>query len=148
NPIQDSRGKGKETEAQKSECGFVGLLAKQSGEQTLLQNCFWTSKYQRECLCHRGSSFLPEKICMDWHQLCDLLPSLPPSSGHQQGFCTMCIMEAHVNEVLHSSVSAIQPSAVIRTGEHFQLGRLEDAYKFLRYTVDAMQRACLSGSSE
>ncbi|XP_074875429.1 ubiquitin carboxyl-terminal hydrolase 42-like [Buteo buteo] len=70
----------------------------------------------------------------------------------QQDFCMMCIMEAHVNEVLHSSDSAIQPSAVInvltRIGEDFQLGRQEDAHEFLRYTVDAMQTACLSGSSE
>ena len=86
-------------------------------------------------------------------------------------------MEVHVNKVLHSSVSAIQPSAVISVltrksfqvllqvfspscrrelltssflgiGEDFQLGRQEDAHEFLRYTVDAMQRACLSGSSE
>ncbi|KAM9592043.1 uncharacterized protein ACIBXB_005658 [Morphnus guianensis] len=106
-----------------------------------------------------------------------LLPSLPPSSGRQQDFCMMCVMEAHVNKVLHSSVSAIQPSTVISVltrksfqvllqvfspscrrelltssflgiGEHFQLGRQEDAHEFLRYTVDAMQRACLSGSSE
>ncbi|KAM9591704.1 ubiquitin carboxyl-terminal hydrolase 17-like protein 6 [Morphnus guianensis] len=95
----------------------------------------------------------------------------------QQDFCMMCVMEAHVNKVLHSSVSAIQPSTVISVltrksfqvllqvfspscrralltssflgiGEHFQLGRQEDAHEFLRYTVDAMQRACLSGSSE
>ncbi|KAK4806748.1 hypothetical protein QYF61_022167 [Mycteria americana] len=32
-------------------------------------------------------------------------------------------------------------------GEHFKLGRQEDAHEFLCYTVDAMQRACLSGSS-
>ncbi|KAM6191013.1 ubiquitin carboxyl-terminal hydrolase 42-like [Sarcoramphus papa] len=71
--------------------------------------------------------------------------------GRQQGFCMMCIMEAHVNKVLHSSTSAIQPWAVIsvltRIGEHFQLGMQQDAHEFLRYTVDAMQRACLSGSS-
>ena len=89
----------------------------------------------------------------------------------------MCIMEAHVNKVLHSSTSAIQPWAVISVlprksfqvlwhvffrscrrelltssflgiGEHFQVGMQEDAHEFLRYTVDAMQRACLSGSSE
>ncbi|NXV72993.1 UBP42 hydrolase, partial [Atlantisia rogersi] len=95
----------------------------------------------------------------------------------QQGFCMMCIMEAHVNEVLHASGSAIKPSAVVSAltrkrfqslfqvflhsprrelpsfsfvgiGEHFKLGMQEDAHEFLRYTVDAMQRACLSGSSD
>ncbi|KAK4806394.1 hypothetical protein QYF61_016244 [Mycteria americana] len=73
-------------------------------------------------------------------------------SCRQQGFCMMCIMEAHVNKVLRASVRVIQPSAVItvltRIGEHFRLGMQEDAHEFLRYTVDAMQRACLSGSSD
>ncbi|KAM6244873.1 ubiquitin carboxyl-terminal hydrolase 42-like [Spheniscus humboldti] len=73
-------------------------------------------------------------------------------SCRQQGFCMMCIMEAHVNKVLHSSASAIQPWTVVsvltRIGEHFQLGMQEDAHEFLHYTVDAMQRACLSGSSD
>ncbi|XP_050770327.1 ubiquitin carboxyl-terminal hydrolase 42-like [Gymnogyps californianus] len=125
--------------------------------------------------------FPPEKICMEWqrrqragaglHNLgntCFLnsvlqcLTYTPPLANYllsrehsrscrQQGFCMMCIMEAHVNKVLHSSASAIQPRAVIsvltRIGEHFQLGMQQDAHEFLRYTVDAMQRACLNGSS-
>ena len=33
-------------------------------------------------------------------------------------------------------------------GEHFQLGREEDAHDFFCCTVNAMQRACLSASSE
>ncbi|XP_074875435.1 ubiquitin carboxyl-terminal hydrolase 42-like [Buteo buteo] len=126
--------------------------------------------------------FPPEKIRMDWQQrqragaglhnlgntcfvnsvlqcltytapLANYLLSREHSqSCRQQDFCMICIMEAHVNEVLHSSDSAIQPSAVInvltRIGEDFQLGRQEDAHEFLHYTVDAMQTACLSGSSE
>ncbi|NWZ60663.1 UBP42 hydrolase, partial [Haliaeetus albicilla] len=97
-------------------------------------------------------------------------------SCRQQGFCVMCRMESHVNRVLRSSGSAIYPSAVISVltresfqglgqvffcscrrkvltssflviGEHFQLGMQEDAHEFLRYTVDAMQRACLNGIS-
>ncbi|KAK4811211.1 hypothetical protein QYF61_021282 [Mycteria americana] len=126
--------------------------------------------------------FPPEKLCMDWQQsqragaglhnlgnMCFLnsvlqcltyTPSLAnyllshehSQSCCQQGFCMMRIMEAHINDVLHSSASAIQPRAVIsvftRIGEHFEPGRQEDAHEFLRYTVDAMQRACLSGSSD
>ncbi|KAM7074665.1 ubiquitin carboxyl-terminal hydrolase 42-like [Ciconia maguari] len=126
--------------------------------------------------------FPPEKLCMDWQQrqragaglhnlgntcflnsVLQCLTYTPPLANYllsrehsqscrQQGFCMMCIMEAHVNEVLHSSAGAIQPRAVIsaltRIGEHFEPGRQEDAHEFLRYTVDAMQRACLSGSSD
>lgn len=86
-------------------------------------------------------------------------------------------MEAHVNTALHSPVSAILPLAVLRVfrrkscqllgqvffpscvrelqtscflgiGEHFQLGRQEDAHDFLCCTVNAMQEACLSACSE
>lgn len=89
----------------------------------------------------------------------------------------MCTMEEHVNKVLHSPVSAILPLAVLQVfrrksrqvlgqlffpswtrerqtssfldiGEHFQPGRQEDAHDFLCCTVNAMQRACLSASSE
>ncbi|XP_029862608.1 ubiquitin carboxyl-terminal hydrolase 42-like [Aquila chrysaetos chrysaetos] len=73
-------------------------------------------------------------------------------SCRQQGFCVMCRMENHVNTVLRSSGRAIYPSAVISVltliGEHFQLGMQEDAHEFLRYAIDAMQRACLSGISD
>ncbi|XP_075562970.1 ubiquitin carboxyl-terminal hydrolase 42-like [Pelecanus crispus] len=126
--------------------------------------------------------FPPEKICLDWqhrqragaglynlgntcflNSVLQCLTYTPPLANYllsrehsqscrQQGFCMMCVMEAHVNEVLRSSVCAIRPSGVIsvltRIGEHFQLGMQEDAHEFLRYTVDAMQRACLSGSSD
>uniref|UniRef100_A0A8C0U0X0 USP domain-containing protein n=1 Tax=Cyanistes caeruleus TaxID=156563 RepID=A0A8C0U0X0_CYACU len=62
----------------------------------------------------------------------------------KQGFCMMCTMEAHVNKVLHSPVSAIVPWAVLKVfgREHFQLGMQEDAHDFLCCTVNAMQRAC------
>ncbi|NXY24691.1 UBP42 hydrolase, partial [Atrichornis clamosus] len=69
----------------------------------------------------------------------------------QPGFCMMCIMEAHVRKALYSSASAIRPRAVIRDlrfiGE-FKPDVPGDAYEFLRCTVNAMQRACLNGSSD
>ncbi|KAF1662509.1 Ubiquitin carboxyl-terminal hydrolase 42, partial [Aptenodytes patagonicus] len=125
--------------------------------------------------------FPPEKICMAWQQrqrpgaglhnlgntcflnsVLQCLTYTPPLANYllsrahsescrQQGFCMMCVMEAHVNKVLHSSASAIQPWTVVRVltriGEHFRHGVQEDAHEFLRYTVDAMQRPRLSGSS-
>uniref|UniRef100_A0A8C3UNY5 USP domain-containing protein n=1 Tax=Catharus ustulatus TaxID=91951 RepID=A0A8C3UNY5_CATUS len=126
--------------------------------------------------------FPAEKICMVWQQrqsagagLCNAgntcflnavlqcLTYTPPLANYllsrehsqacqQQGFCMMCIMEAHVNKVLHSRASAILPLAVLKAlrciGEHFERGREEDAHDFLSCTVNAMQRACLSASSE
>ncbi|KAF1406491.1 Ubiquitin carboxyl-terminal hydrolase 42, partial [Spheniscus humboldti] len=66
----------------------------------------------------------------------------------QQGFCLMCRMEKHSNKVLHFSASAMQPRAAINvpTNKPFQVLLNEDAHKFLRCTVDAMQRACLIDS--
>ncbi|XP_074697410.1 ubiquitin carboxyl-terminal hydrolase 42-like [Strix aluco] len=72
-------------------------------------------------------------------------------SCHRQDLCMMCSMEEHVNEALQSSDTAIQPWAVIhvltRIGKDFQLGMQGGARKFLHRTVNAMQRACLSGDS-
>uniref|UniRef100_A0A8D2MZM7 USP domain-containing protein n=1 Tax=Zonotrichia albicollis TaxID=44394 RepID=A0A8D2MZM7_ZONAL len=69
-------------------------------------------------------------------------------SCQQQGFCMMCTMESHVRKVLCSSATAILPGAVLRDlkfiGEEFEYGRQENAYEFLRCTLDAMHRACLS----
>uniref|UniRef100_A0A8U8CKT1 USP domain-containing protein n=1 Tax=Geospiza parvula TaxID=87175 RepID=A0A8U8CKT1_GEOPR len=114
--------------------------------------------------------FPPEEICMDWQQrqrpgagLCNLgstcyinvilqcLTYTPPLANyllsrdhsqlcHRQGFCMMCIMEAHVRKVLRSSANVIWPRAVPDMAG--------DAYEFLRCALEAMQRACLSGSSE
>ncbi|RMC00744.1 hypothetical protein DUI87_22427 [Hirundo rustica rustica] len=121
-----------------------------------------------------------EEICMDWQQrqrpgagLCNLgstcyinvilqcLTYTPPLANyllsrdhsqlcHRQGFCMMCIMEAHVRKVLCSSANAIWPRAVVRDlkfiGEEFEPDMAGDAYEFLRCALEAMQRACLSGN--
>uniref|UniRef100_A0A8C3V034 USP domain-containing protein n=1 Tax=Catharus ustulatus TaxID=91951 RepID=A0A8C3V034_CATUS len=125
--------------------------------------------------------FPAEEICMDWQQrqrpgagLCNLgstcyinvilqcLTYTPPLANyllsrdhsqlcHQQGFCMMCIMEAHVRKVLRSSANVIWPRAVIRDlkfiGEEFEPDMAGDAYEFLRCALEAMQRACLSEGS-
>ncbi|NXS10312.1 UBP42 hydrolase, partial [Neodrepanis coruscans] len=68
-----------------------------------------------------------------------------------QGFCMMCTMEVHVRKVLRSSTSVIWPRGVIRDlkfiGEEFEPDMAGDAFEFLRCALKAMQKACLSGSS-
>ncbi|NWR42150.1 UBP42 hydrolase, partial [Regulus satrapa] len=125
--------------------------------------------------------FHSEEICMDWQQrqrpgagLCNLgstcyinvilqcLTYTPPLANyllscdhsqlcHCQGFCMMCIMEAHVRKVLRSSANVIWPRAVVRDlkfiGEEFEPDTAGDAYEFLCCALEAMQRACLNGSS-
>ncbi|XP_029433537.1 ubiquitin carboxyl-terminal hydrolase 42 isoform X2 [Rhinatrema bivittatum] len=71
---------------------------------------------------------------------------------HEQGFCMMCTMQAHVTQALSNSGNIIKPMAVIndlrRIAKHFRFGNQEDAHEFLRYTIDAMQKACLNGSNK
>ncbi|XP_053131932.1 ubiquitin carboxyl-terminal hydrolase 42 isoform X2 [Hemicordylus capensis] len=71
---------------------------------------------------------------------------------HEQGFCMMCTMQAHITQALSNSGNVIKPMAVIndlrRIAKHFRFGNQEDAHEFLRYTVDAMQKACLNGSNK
>ncbi|NXC38197.1 UBP42 hydrolase, partial [Penelope pileata] len=70
-------------------------------------------------------------------------------SCNYQGFCMMCTMETHINRVLCCAHDAIKPAFVVhelkRIGKHFRFGAQEDAHEFLRFTVDAMQQACLHG---
>lgn len=37
------------------------------------------------------------------------------------------------------------PLASSEIARHFRFGNQEDAHEFLRYTIDAMQKACLNG---
>ncbi|NXN95568.1 UBP42 hydrolase, partial [Rhinopomastus cyanomelas] len=126
--------------------------------------------------------FPPEKICMDWQQTqsvgvglmnlgntCFINSTLqcltytPPLANYmlslehkkscrKEGFCMMCTMETHINQVLCYSVNAIKPTSVInglkRIGKHFHFGSQEDAHEFLSFTVDALQKACLNGSTK
>uniref|UniRef100_A0A8D0KVW5 USP domain-containing protein n=1 Tax=Strix occidentalis caurina TaxID=311401 RepID=A0A8D0KVW5_STROC len=67
---------------------------------------------------------------------------------HQEGFCMMCIMQSHTIQAFGSSGNAIKPVSFIQNlkniAQHICFGRQEDAHEFLRYTIDAMQKACLS----
>ncbi|MBN3283847.1 UBP36 hydrolase, partial [Polyodon spathula] len=70
-------------------------------------------------------------------------------SCHQSGFCMMCIMENHLIQAFANTGNAIKPVSFIRDlkkiARHFRFGSQEDAHEFLRYTIDAMQKACLNG---
>ncbi|XP_069762121.1 ubiquitin carboxyl-terminal hydrolase 42 [Narcine bancroftii] len=71
---------------------------------------------------------------------------------NEQGFCMMCMMQNHITQVFSNSGNIIKPTSVIndlrRIAKHFRFGNQEDAHEFLRYTVDALQKACLNGSNK
>ncbi|XP_065708585.1 ubiquitin carboxyl-terminal hydrolase 36 isoform X3 [Patagioenas fasciata] len=66
---------------------------------------------------------------------------------HQSGFCMMCVMQNHVTQAFANSGNAIKPVSFIRNLKRIApricFGRQEDAHEFLRFTIDAMQKACL-----
>uniref|UniRef100_A0A8C6K1L9 Ubiquitin carboxyl-terminal hydrolase n=1 Tax=Melopsittacus undulatus TaxID=13146 RepID=A0A8C6K1L9_MELUD len=67
----------------------------------------------------------------------------------QGSFCMICIMQNHVAQAFANSGSVIKPVAFVRDlkkiAGHMRFGQQEDAHEFLRYTIDAMQKSCLSG---
>ncbi|XP_036194694.1 ubiquitin carboxyl-terminal hydrolase 36 isoform X2 [Myotis myotis] len=67
----------------------------------------------------------------------------------QGSFCMLCVMQNHLVQAFANSGNAIKPVSFIRDlrkiARHFRFGNQEDAHEFLRYTIDAMQKACLSG---
>ncbi|XP_068605626.1 ubiquitin carboxyl-terminal hydrolase 36 [Brachionichthys hirsutus] len=71
------------------------------------------------------------------------------SSCHQSGFCMICVMQNHIIQAFANTGNAIKPVTFIRDlkkiARHFRFGSQEDAHEFLRYTIDAMQKACLNG---
>ncbi|XP_065697291.1 ubiquitin carboxyl-terminal hydrolase 36-like [Patagioenas fasciata] len=71
---------------------------------------------------------------------------------HQSGFCMTCVMQNHVTQALANSGSVIKPASFVRDlkkiAPHIRLGRQEDAHEFLRFTIDAMQKACLPDCTE
>ncbi|XP_036078103.1 ubiquitin carboxyl-terminal hydrolase 36 isoform X3 [Rousettus aegyptiacus] len=70
-------------------------------------------------------------------------------SCRQGSFCMLCLMQNHIVQAFANSGNAIKPVSFIRDlkkiARHFRFGSQEDAHEFLRYTIDAMQKACLSG---
>ncbi|XP_019731408.1 ubiquitin carboxyl-terminal hydrolase 36 isoform X2 [Hippocampus comes] len=68
---------------------------------------------------------------------------------HQSGFCMICVMQNHIIQTFANTGNAIKPVSFIRDlkkiARHFRFGSQEDAHEFLRYTIDAMQKACLNG---
>ncbi|RLV92085.1 hypothetical protein DV515_00013936 [Chloebia gouldiae] len=72
-----------------------------------------------------------------------------PGSGAHGSFCMMCSMQNHTIQTFANSGNAIKPLSIIRDlkkiSHNLRFGRQEDAHEFLRYTIDAMQKACLNG---
>uniref|UniRef100_A0A8C1YFZ7 ubiquitinyl hydrolase 1 n=1 Tax=Cyprinus carpio TaxID=7962 RepID=A0A8C1YFZ7_CYPCA len=70
-------------------------------------------------------------------------------SCHQSGFCMICVMQNHIIQAFANTGNSIKPVSFIRDlkkiARHFRFGSQEDAHEFLRYTIDAMQKACLNG---
>nr|XP_057905839.1 ubiquitin carboxyl-terminal hydrolase 36 [Doryrhamphus excisus]XP_057905840.1 ubiquitin carboxyl-terminal hydrolase 36 [Doryrhamphus excisus] len=68
---------------------------------------------------------------------------------HPSGFCMICVMQNHIIQTFANTGNAIKPVSFIRDlkkiARHFRFGSQEDAHEFLRYTIDAMQKACLNG---
>ncbi|XP_018429169.1 PREDICTED: ubiquitin carboxyl-terminal hydrolase 36 [Nanorana parkeri] len=105
-----------------------------AGLQNLGNTCFLNSTVQ--CL-----TYTPP--------LANYLLSKEHSRNCQQGgFCMLCIMQNHLIQAFANSGNAIKPVAFIRElkkiARHFRFGSQEDAHEFLRYTIDAMQKACLN----
>ncbi|XP_045669946.1 ubiquitin carboxyl-terminal hydrolase 36 [Ursus americanus] len=71
---------------------------------------------------------------------------------HQGSFCMLCLMQNHMVQAFANSGNAIKPVSFIRDlkkiARHFRFGNQEDAHEFLRYTIDAMQKACLNGCAK
>ncbi|XP_077710579.1 ubiquitin carboxyl-terminal hydrolase 36 isoform X1 [Canis aureus] len=71
---------------------------------------------------------------------------------HQGSFCMLCVMQNHMVQAFANSGNAIKPVSFIRDlkkiARHFRFGNQEDAHEFLRYTIDAMQKACLNGCAK
>ncbi|XP_016061782.1 PREDICTED: ubiquitin carboxyl-terminal hydrolase 36 [Miniopterus natalensis] len=82
--------------------------------------------------------------------LANYLLSREHARGCLQGsFCMLCVMQNHIVQAFANSGNAIKPVSFIRDlrkiARHFRFGNQEDAHEFLRYTIDAMQKACLNG---
>uniref|UniRef100_A0A672UQQ1 USP domain-containing protein n=1 Tax=Strigops habroptila TaxID=2489341 RepID=A0A672UQQ1_STRHB len=85
--------------------------------------------------------------------LANYLLSKEHSSTCDQGsFCMMCIMQNHVAQAFANSGNVIKPVAFVRDlkkiARHMRFGQQEDAHEFLRYTIDAMQKSCLTTTRE
>ncbi|XP_075436136.1 ubiquitin carboxyl-terminal hydrolase 36-like isoform X2 [Ascaphus truei] len=135
--------------------GSDGFL---SPQKVLFQADKLSMKWERVCRVGAGlqnlgnTCFLNSTVqCLTYTPpLANYLLSKEHSRNCQQGgFCMLCIMQNHLIQAFANSGNAIKPVSFIRElkkiARHFRFGSQEDAHEFLRYTIDAMQKACLNG---
>ncbi|NWS78774.1 UBP36 hydrolase, partial [Crotophaga sulcirostris] len=109
-----------------------------AGLQNLGNTCFLSSTMQ--CL-----TYMP--------LLANYLLSKEHTRTCQQGnFCMLCTMQNHMIQAFSNSGHTIKSMHIIRDlkhiAQHIHFGHQEDAHEFLRYTIDALQRACLTSCTK
>ncbi|KAL3876474.1 hypothetical protein ACJMK2_034317 [Sinanodonta woodiana] len=67
----------------------------------------------------------------------------------QAGFCMLCELQRHIRRCLEQPSGAIRPQAILQKlkliARQMSWGRQEDAHEFLRFVIEAMQKACHNG---
>ncbi|XP_074647848.1 uncharacterized protein LOC141903569 [Tubulanus polymorphus] len=109
-----------------------------SGLQNMGNTCFLNSTLQ--CLTYTAP--LVSYLETDDHPLkCKIV-----------GFCMVCELQRHIKRCFENGGQTIRPHSILvklkLIAKHMHWGRQEDAHEFLRYLVDAMQKACLNGNNK
>ncbi|XP_039261155.2 uncharacterized protein LOC120337459 isoform X1 [Styela clava] len=122
--------------ADKVELSWKKAMRAGSGLCNLGNTCFLNSALQ--CLAYTAplANYL---IHLDHRKHCQV-------NGQ---FCMLCAMQQHLLSIHSNSGQPIKPMYILKNlrmiAKHLQFGRQEDAHEFIRYSVDAMQKACLFG---